>query len=169
MDENVLRGYVEDKYSQRKIAKLTGKSQCSIRHWLSKYGLKTEYYTFVKGSSCKRCSLCKENLTIDHFYTNGNRLSSRCKACNINTTIARQQAFKTQCVIYKGGSCIRCGYDRYIGSLEFHHKDPTEKDFEISRVKSKIFNEHIKKELDKCDLLCSNCHKEVHNEIYMGH
>lgn len=168
MEENVLREYVEQKYSQREIAKLTGKSQCSVRHWLNKYGIKTKYYTLTKDSSHKHCSLCKETLTIDHFYTNGNRLSSRCKACNIDTTRVKQQEFKAQCVTYKGGSCIRCGYDRYVGALEFHHNDPTEKDFEISKVKSKCFNESIKKELDKCDLLCSNCHKEVHNEIYTG-
>lgn len=168
MDKELLREYVKLKYSQRKIAKITGKSQCSIRHWLNKYELKTEYYSFAKTSTHKKCSLCKEFLTIDKFYISLTRLSSRCKACNIKSTILKQQAFKEQCVNYKGGKCVRCDYDRYIGSLEFHHKDSTEKDFEISRVKSKVFNESIKKELDKCDLLCSNCHKEVHNEIYLG-
>jgi len=70
--------------------------------------------------------------------------------------------FKEQCVAYKGGKCERCGYDKYIGSLEFHHKDPTEKDFSVAHARLTSFSERVKRELDKCELLCSNCHREVH-------
>lgn len=66
-------------------------------------------------------------------------------------------------VEYKGGECERCGYNKCIDALEFHHKDPSEKDFTISG-KSWAF-ERLKKEADKCILVCSNCHKEIHFKL----
>ena len=70
---------------------------------------------------------------------------------------------KTKLVEYKGGKCQCCGYNRCIRALEFHHLDPSQKDFTISG-KSKSF-EPLKKEADKCILVCSNCHKEIHAGI----
>tara|TARA_R110002074_G_scaffold400448_1_gene595930 strand:+ start:222 stop:494 length:273 start_codon:yes stop_codon:yes gene_type:complete len=82
--------------------------------------------------------------------------------CTNQQTVERQRKFKQKCVEYKGGKCERCGYDKYLGVLEFHHKDPNEKDFNISKVRLTTFNEDIKKELDKCSCLCANCHREEH-------
>jgi predicted HNH restriction endonuclease len=66
-------------------------------------------------------------------------------------------------VAYKGSSCQLCGYSKSIRALQFHHLIAGEKDFNISRV-SKSW-QTIKKELDKCILLCSNCHAEVHDGL----
>lgn len=71
-----------------------------------------------------------------------------------------RQKLKLQAVKYKGGKCEICGYDTCQTALEFHHLDPNEKDFAISK-KSTTF-EKIKPELDKCIMVCSNCHKEIH-------
>lgn len=65
---------------------------------------------------------------------------------------------------HRGGKCIRCGYSRCLKALEFHHLDPSQKDFTIS-------NDHFKlkeaiEESKKCILLCSNCHKEFHNNLW---
>lgn len=62
-----------------------------------------------------------------------------------------------------GGSCGICGYDKCIGALEFHHLDPTQKDF----APSKRINSWTQtvQELRKCVLLCANCHREVHMGI----
>jgi hypothetical protein len=68
---------------------------------------------------------------------------------------------KQKSVDYKGGKCSLCGYDKNISALQFHHKDPEKKDFSISKVKSSSWK-FIKPELDKCILLCSNCHSEIH-------
>jgi hypothetical protein len=71
---------------------------------------------------------------------------------------------KMRLIDYKGGKCLRCGYDKRIpGAYDFHHRDPEQKDFGISG-KTKSF-EALKAEVDKCDLLCRRCHAEVHHEI----
>lgn len=64
---------------------------------------------------------------------------------------------------YKGGKCQRCNYDRCKAALEFHHRDPEEKDFSISRKGFATSWEKVKLELDKCDMLCANCHREEHD------
>ena len=65
----------------------------------------------------------------------------------------------------RGGKCIRCGYNKCLKALEFHHIDPAQKDFTIS-------NDHFKlmdavKEAEKCILICSNCHKELHDNLWI--
>lgn len=72
-------------------------------------------------------------------------------------------ARKTKAIEYKGGKCIVCGYNKSIRALQFHHLDPTQKDFGISGT-TKSF-EKLKPELDKCVLLCANCHGEVHEGL----
>lgn len=57
-------------------------------------------------------------------------------------------------------SCIIC-FEKESCCLEFHHLDPTKKDFEISTQASKNL-EYLKREAEKCAVLCSNCHKKVH-------
>ena len=77
--------------------------------------------------------------------------------------VSWRQRTKVKLVEYKGGCCQICEYKKSIGALEFHHIDPNEKDFSISG-KSYSF-ERLKKEVDKCILVCSNCHIEIHEEI----
>ena len=61
-----------------------------------------------------------------------------------------------------GGKCQICGYDKCIDALEFHHIDKSTKKEKPSYVIMRWSWENAKKELDKCILLCSNCHKEIH-------
>jgi DNA-binding Lrp family transcriptional regulator len=74
--------------------------------------------------------------------------------------VSWRQKIKKKCVDYKGGKCKICEYDKCIGALEFHHLDPNEKDFRISSGIKKW--ELVKKEIEKCILVCSNCHREIH-------
>lgn len=71
---------------------------------------------------------------------------------------------KEEMVIYKGGCCLKCGYNKYLGALHFHHRDPFVKSFAIS-ASSKKTSQEIVEELDKCDLLCANCHAETHGQL----
>ena len=77
-----------------------------------------------------------------------------------------RQRIKKQCIEYLGGKCENCGYDKCTAALDFHHKDMNEKEFNISGGSLKSF-EKLKPELDKCILLCANCHREIHNKHLM--
>ena len=72
-----------------------------------------------------------------------------------------EKKLKIKAVEYKGGKCEKCGYKKCNRALEFHHTSPNEKDFTISTYTT-LGWEKLKKELDKCELRCSNCHKEIH-------
>ncbi|MHA2279813.1 MAG: hypothetical protein ACXAC5_02895 [Promethearchaeota archaeon] len=64
----------------------------------------------------------------------------------------------------KGGKCEKCGYDKDIpGSFVFHHREPKKKDFGIGQY-AKLNWQKILAEVKKCDLLCQNCHAEVHDD-----
>ncbi len=73
---------------------------------------------------------------------------------------------KEKLVEYKGGKCERCGYNKCITALEFHHLDPNEKEFGVGNFEVLSFDK-CKKEVDKCILVCSNCHREIHYEEYL--
>lgn len=111
----------------------------------------------------KVCPHCKTEKSLTDFYKrrDGKDCSPYCKSCTSIQTLERQRKLKQQSIDYKGGKCLCCGYNRYQGALEFHHLDPEEKEFTLSSVKHTCFDK-IKTELDKCILLCSNCHKEIH-------
>ncbi len=70
---------------------------------------------------------------------------------------------KKELVEYKGGNCQCCGYNKSMNALQFHHINPDEKDFTIGGRNYSI--DKMKLEVDKCVLLCSNCHTEIHEEI----
>lgn len=78
-----------------------------------------------------------------------------------------RQKIKEKAIKYKGGKCMICGYDKSNWSLDFHHRDPNEKDFGIAS--SNILKwDLLKIELDKCDLLCKNCHGELHEKLNLS-
>ena len=81
-----------------------------------------------------------------------------CQHCG-ETEYARR--IKQWAVDYLGGKCQACGYDKYIGALQFHHRDPSQKRFRIGGAHQRTI-ESLRIELDKCDLLCANCHAELH-------
>ncbi|AGR89469.1 HNH endonuclease [Pseudomonas phage PAK_P4] len=113
----------------------------------------------------KQCTQCKVEKPTTEFYFKGRkadgRLHSECKKCFNNRMMKRYEQRAKVIVDMKGGSCYLCGYDKCVAALEFHHMDPSQKDFEISKRWS-MKDERIKAEIDKCVLLCSNCHAEVH-------
>jgi hypothetical protein len=169
MEKEIIKKLVDDGYSTKQIAKKLNKSQTSIMYWLKKYDLKTNFESFkqigIKDYGNKRvCPKCTESKDITEFYNRRGKSNSSvyCKICTNLQTIVRQRELKLQSVNYKGGCCQICGYDKCLGALEFHHLDPSVKEFNLSRMKSSTFNEKITKELDKCIMVCANCHREIH-------
>ncbi len=101
---------------------------------------------------CKRCN---------KSYNSGKgSYVDYCISCRV--TIQRKE-LKQKAVDYLGSVCSVCGYNKSLRALQFHHVDASDKDFNISS-KGVIKWESIKAELDKCILLCSNCHAELHEK-----
>ena len=114
----------------------------------------------------KFCPLCKiEKNEQNAFAMKGTTRQSYCRKCNSKKTAGRARKFKVKCVAYKGGKCEMCGYDKCVGSMDFHHTDPTQKDFGIASQKGRVLTDRIKAELDKCKFLCANCHREEHYRL----
>lgn len=109
----------------------------------------------LNGSQQKFCSAsCKQK----DFYHNHKNNSSFAQ-------FLRSAKRKLELVEYKGGKCERCGYNKNISALEFHHINSSEKKFNIDgRLLANKKMEELIDEANKCMLLCSNCHKEVHHE-----
>jgi len=94
----------------------------------------------------------------------------QCKNADTNNrsqSYARQQGRglerKPALIGEAGGACTRCGYDRNLAALTWHHLDPAAKSFHLDlRSLSNRTARAIRRELAKCILLCANCHAEAH-------
>ena len=117
----------------------------------------------------KKCKICEKEFNTDNY----SRIY--CYECSGDSTIQDNETRKHQKTILRrsmklqsvkllGGKCSICGYDRCIDALEFHHKDPNQKDFKLGSGNTMSWDEY-KKEALKCVLVCSNCHKEIHNKL----
>ena len=70
---------------------------------------------------------------------------------------------KQKAVNYAGGKCIICGYNKCLAAMDFHHKNPLEKDgYGGGALKSHWTFKKNKTEIDKCILVCVRCHREIH-------
>lgn len=85
---------------------------------------------------------------------------------NVTKVVFYRRRCKLALIEYKGGKCERCGFDKPIPSCyDFHHVDPSIKEFTISHSSKSL--DVLKKEVDKCQLLCKNCHAEIHDELFL--
>jgi len=112
------------------------------------------------------CFYCQVPLNGDNAYNRKTVIQNICKACSSKANTIRKYNLKKYCVEYKGGCCVKCGYNRNLAVLQFHHVDAAEKEFNFAKYGKYKFSEELKKELDKCVLLCANCHFETHHPEY---
>lgn len=102
-----------------------------------------------------KCIVCKRKYFYDR---NRGHTTTRCNSCMAN----RHKDFKKLLAVhYKGGKCIKCNYKRCIKALNFHHINPKRKEFIIGGNHGLSWRK-LKRELDKCILVCSVCHTEIH-------
>ena len=124
----------------------------------------------MKTLESKVCNTCKEDLLIEKFDTNGWNDSSRkvrkyhahCKPCTVKF-INGVFFERMRKILGNDPECVLCGEDEYF-ALDFHHLDPSTKDIEIVKLRKSSF-ERLKKEVEKCAVLCANCHRKVHAGI----
>ena len=163
--------------SVSKIARQYEVSYNTVKWWSDKWELTPSIFGYVikDDKLFKKCPICEKVKEVNDINFNRRKIPSKirnrggfkrqsvgiCRTCNAKITFNRNQQFKKKCVEYKGRKCQVCGYDKCFSSLDFHHRNPSEKDFQISEVRWKPWP-IIKSELDKCDCLCRNCHAELH-------
>lgn len=89
----------------------------------------------------------------------------KCCKCEYESIKRSRRAVKEKLISHFGGKCIKCGYNRSIRALSFHHRDPSIKLFELSADGYKFADRLL--EAQKCDLLCANCHAEAEDIIHI--
>ena len=75
---------------------------------------------------------------------------------------------KQALVEIRGGNCVTCGYSKCIAAMEFHHRDPADKKFQLSKANLLKRWPVVLAEAEKCDLYCSRCHRELEEEIRLS-
>lgn len=120
--------------------------------------------------SVKVCSRCKQEKDIGEFrvrrnYNNGNPVvHGVCKACNYESHILRIKSTKLRLVKMKGGKCLECGYSKNLSAMDFHHRNPEEKEYSWAELITMFGQwDKVLAEVEKCDLLCARCHRELHH------
>jgi len=83
----------------------------------------------------------------------------------IRAVAKRRKKIKAMAIEYKGGACQLCDYSKCHGALEFHHLNRSDKKFGIGDKGYTRSWEKVKAELDKCLLVCSNCHREIESGV----
>jgi uncharacterized OB-fold protein len=112
----------------------------------------------------KTCGRCNQSKPLSEFYRKPREsggVTVYCKTCFNTYTTERFRRRKKQAVAYLGGRCIDCGGVFPYHVYDFHHLDPTRKDVQFTVLRRRSW-EAITQELDKCVLLCANCHRIRH-------
>lgn len=147
--------------SLREIAHEVDRSLATIRYWMRKYELKSPPHRHhgSKGEGRETTLSCRRHGRTD-FVLEG-RGSYRCKRCRLERVSRRRRNVKRILVEEAGGKCLICGYDRCQRVLQFHHLDPSTKDFHLGEAGATRSLARSRAEARKCVLLCANCHGEV--------
>jgi len=115
----------------------------------------------------KVCTKCSKSFTVDNFWKQSKAkdgLNTWCKGCITEGMKEGARKRKRAAVEQFGGTCYRCGGEFNSAVFDFHHKDPSTKETAIAVLLQSLALEHpkVQMELEKCIMLCSNCHRTVH-------
>lgn len=149
------------------IAQHLGIGDTTVRHWLKRYGLKTQ-------GAQRRAALAKmrragqRDIEVEcnrHGLTRHVSVASerrlRCVKCRAEAVSRRRRKVKETLVAEAGGQCVLCGYARHPAALQFHHVDPATKSFGLGVRGITRSIARLREEASKCVLLCANCHAEL--------
>lgn len=128
----------------------------------------------------KLCNKCSSRKPLSAFSKNKARKDGLAYACKECIRSYSKEHYKKNIKIYKNKarkwankarekyqeykatlSCNVCGESEPC-CLDFHHRDPETKDFTLSKASAGMSLKRIKEEIEKCVVLCSNCHRKVH-------
>lgn len=136
----------------------------------------------MENQTTKICTKCKQELPWDSFRwrnKTANKKHSQCKECEkAQEKIHYQESAERRAAVratadwqkennlriineFKSSGCAKCR-DKRLYVLDCHHLDPNTKTFEVARLSKAASENTVQKELAKCIVLCSNCHREFH-------
>lgn len=154
------------------------KRQALRRHWAAT--IDPTSFPHEMDRECRDCHRVRPCKWTSSFTQTGKpEYRNRCNECHnrylsrnarlnrarrTTQALDRKHLVKVRCVEYLGGKCIACGYDRCIKGLTFHHRDHTLKTFAVGQMLDRAWSILVA-ELEKCDLLCFNCHMERHCDL----
>ena len=156
--------------THRSIAAELGVCVATVRHWLKRYGLETRATARRRDAAESRAlgtdgidGVCERHGPTRLVLREGGMY--RCAKCRVEAVTKRRRQVRAELVREAGGACVACGYDAYVGALQFHHLDPERKEFGISGRGITRSLARLREEARKCVLLCANCHAEVEGGV----
>lgn len=151
-------------YSDRKLAKLLKTRHQTIKRYRLKHNLRNNTELKKEAGLCAKCgknpkryehqSYCQEchNNECKNYYK---RYKKELNARNIERAHEKREYIRLR----KNSPCMDCEDTFHFSSMDFHHRDPTKK-FKCLGYMWRFSLVKIQEEIDKCDLLCSNCHRK---------
>ena len=157
---------MDEGLSPRAMAARQGVSYSTIRYWMRVHQLETPRARRLADTSAARAVGASEasgTCSVHGEVALVRRASDgfRCPRCRQEAVAKQRRRIKQILVAEAGGACQRCGYDRYVGALHFHHLDPAKKSFALGLQGVTRSLARCRAEASKCVLLCANCHAEV--------
>lgn len=166
-----LERLVGEGASLRDLSEVLGLSVSAVRHWLNKYELETSQTGWRRAQTrmareeglkhiernCRHHGMTTFGLEGRGYY--------RCLQCRKEAVSKWRRRTKLRLITQAGGSCLVCGYDKHPRALHFHHLNPAEKLYVISRCGHTRSYADVLREAQKCVLLCANCHAEVEDGV----
>lgn len=152
-DKQRLKKLILEGKTSKELSEIYNCSKSTIHEVKNRLGylsrkLRPHDRTNRKALGITNCEICGKSGSL--------RTCTRC--ANKIIKIAKKKILIEQL----GNKCEICGYDKYQNVLDFHHIDPTHKEYSIGEINidfSKLLNE-----ISKCRLLCNRCHRELHYE-----
>ena len=167
MDEDRLREMVESGSTMTVIAAALGCDRATVRRHMRRLGLETSHMARRRALAEARrdgrdtaLAHCDRH-GVTTFKLRDDGASFRCLRCRTDDVSDARRRRKEQLVREAGGRCQICGYDTYVGALQFHHVDPATKRFAISHRGIPRGLATARAEARRCVLLCANCHAEI--------
>lgn len=167
ISQRLLEAMAEEGLSLAAMAEQLDRSIGTVRYWLHRYGLEATSGSrrWREGREARKAGLKKAVLECRHHgrtqFILENGGGWRCMRCRRDAVVRWRRNAKRRLVEEAGGRCVICGYDRFPGALEFHHLDPSAKEFGLSTRGLTRSIEKLRAEAQKCVLLCATCHAEV--------
>lgn len=134
-------------------------------HTKNNHKTESEEIIFNKRTGKQRfCVHCEQPLTNKNVSKNGENFRSICKKCSLKIATKRKNERKQKIVTEFGNKCFICKQQLNPCVYDFHHVNPTQKEYSFGQIKTREYSV-IMKELSKCIMVCTNCHRTIHIDL----